>query len=461
MQKFLSKYALAAHLAMLAVAPLFLFPFFDSRETSKVLLWLSFLSFFWIFLEPSRRVDEFLYNARKRVYKAIFSDPLFWVLSIFLVMAFISWVNGGVRLEYGFVDKDWQWVVSRPRLAWLPGSDTVSGFALFSQFAALTVIVLACRHAMGKSARIMFVFLTALFAAAAAVAAVLSTLSGSGAAYDMAVSGQSVNSYAGSAFGLFFLAACVSFSGMYERGWNRAMILFSFAAGAVFTGLWYFAPPAVTIFYSLIGFVLLLVSLVYVAVHKGSLPFFKLLVALLVAAAIPAAVINFVAPDELREAKLGVLAMEFFPAGYAESRAMYSAMASDVWKSGNVWLGGGLGSLPLSIKLDLPESSWVDFIPNGWWQLLAERGLNGIVMIALPFCLMAYTFVSRIFRSQFKRSVWPLTVFGVLAPVAALTEGFFNASLFRPEILVAAGAFLSIAAASLPLRRNAPETDKK
>ena len=460
MQKFLSKYALAVHLALLLVAPLFMFPFFSVEQTATVVLWGSLFSFCWLLLEPSRRVHEYLFNARKRVFGAILSDPLFWVVCFVLLLAFIAWLNAGVELVYGFVDNDWRWTVKTPRLSWLPGSDSVSGYAMFSQYAALVVVLQACRHALGKSARTMFVFSAALFAGVAALAAVFSVVSGNAVASGMAFAHGPESSFAGSSFGLFFLAAVTSFSGLFERGWNRAMLLFSFAAGATFTGLWCFAPPMVTFFYAAIGLLLLLVCAVYVAVCHGSLPFFKFLVALIFAAAIPVLVVNLAVPAELAEAKSALLKMELIPEGYAGSRSLYSAIASDIWQRGNVWLGAGAGSFPLCIRLELPESGWVNWIPNGWWQLLAERGIVGLTMLVLPFCFLGFTFLSRLCNAEFRRSTWAFALFGVLAFAAVVAEGFFNASLLRPEVLVSAGAFLAIGAASFPPRQRAAATDK-
>lgn len=461
MQKFLSKYAVAAHLAILAVAPLFLFPFFGIEQTSSVLLWISLFLLLWIFLEPSRRADEYLYQARKRICRSVVSDPLFWAFCLLLSVAFVRWMNDGVALEWGVVNKEWRWVVCSPGLSWLPGSDSLHGFVSFSVLAAAAVAVIACRHALGKSARTMFIFLSSLFAGIAAVVAISVSFSEVGFVNGTVSSGCSAHSFAGSGFGLFFLAAVTAFSGMYERGWNSAMILFSFAAGATFSGLWYFAPPYVILFYAVSGAILLLVSIVYVAVNHGSQAFFKLLVAVIIAAAIPAVIIRFFAPVELIEAKSCMFSMEFFESGYEESRKIYSAIASEVWQHGNVWLGGGLGSMPLFIKLELPENAWVDWIPNGWRQLLVERGIVGTVMVIIPFCFMIFTLIVRFFKSSLKRAFWPLAVLGVLTFLVAVAEGFFNASFFRPEMFVSVGAFFAIGVSSFPLRRNEADVKKR
>ena len=67
MHQFLAKYGLAAHLALLAVAPLFLFPFSAESSVAVTLLWLTLLAVVWCFLVPSVRGGERLYDARLRV----------------------------------------------------------------------------------------------------------------------------------------------------------------------------------------------------------------------------------------------------------------------------------------------------------------------------------------------------------------------------------------------------------
>ena len=99
MQKFISKYALAAHLALLAVAPLFLSPLVGEGTVATVLLWLSPLAAAWVLLEPSRRADEMLHDARVRVASLIASDPLFWFLLLAVVLAYACWAWNALKIS--------------------------------------------------------------------------------------------------------------------------------------------------------------------------------------------------------------------------------------------------------------------------------------------------------------------------------------------------------------------------
>ncbi|MBR1921794.1 MAG: hypothetical protein IJ829_07335, partial [Kiritimatiellae bacterium] len=100
MQKTISKYGLAAHLALLAVAPLFLFPFCGSVWTARTLLWLSLSAAVWTFVAPSCRKDEMPHDARARVASSIFVDPLFWFSVVLVLFAVVRWLNVGVAMVY-------------------------------------------------------------------------------------------------------------------------------------------------------------------------------------------------------------------------------------------------------------------------------------------------------------------------------------------------------------------------
>lgn len=450
MQKFLSKYALAAHLALLAVAPLLLFPFFGPSETAVVLIWMSLMTAFWLFLEPSRRVNEYLYNARRRVFKSVFADPLFWIFFLFVVIAVIRWLNAGISLVFDLSGDNWNWVVTAPKIPWLPGSSGDAGFFALATLIAVMTSVLTCRHALGKSARTMVVFLSSFFAAIAALVAILRL--GASAACD--------GSFVGSAFGIFFLASIAALAGMFEARWNGAFLLFSFAVGGTFAGLWYFAPKFVVAFYSIAGVVLALIAALYVAVTKGISAFFKFVVALIIAAAIPLAMIKIYAPPELVEAKSAILTFNLFSADYYEMRKMYGDVAAGVWRDGNIWHGAGIGYLPLFIEKTMAESAWVSSVPHGWWQLLAERGFIGLGMFVLPFTVLLFLLVRRLIAYGITHIFWPFLLLGASAVSVVVCEGFYDVSFTRAEVLVPSALLFTLSVSSIPPKRSEKDNNQ-
>ena len=100
MQKLIAKYGLAAHLALLAVAPLFLFPFVGRATVSAVVLWLSLQALIWLLLAPSVLQGERLRHARQRVLTATFHDPLFWALVVIVCVAAVRAINSGIGITF-------------------------------------------------------------------------------------------------------------------------------------------------------------------------------------------------------------------------------------------------------------------------------------------------------------------------------------------------------------------------
>ena len=139
MHKAISKYGLAAHLALLAVAPLFLFPFCGDAWTARVVLWLALLAAAWTALEPSRRADETLHDARFRVASSVARDPLFWLSLLLVLIVAIRWLNGGVAMEYDAEIRAWG--LTEATVPFLPGGVTGSGYLPFAAAVGAAVLM--------------------------------------------------------------------------------------------------------------------------------------------------------------------------------------------------------------------------------------------------------------------------------------------------------------------------------
>ena len=100
MQKFVSKYALAAHLSLLTAAPLLMSPFFPKQVVAQVLLWLSLVCATWVLMCPSIRPDELAHDARRRVLVDVLRDPLFWTSLGLVAFSALRWLNGGIEMVY-------------------------------------------------------------------------------------------------------------------------------------------------------------------------------------------------------------------------------------------------------------------------------------------------------------------------------------------------------------------------
>ena len=94
-------------MAILAVAPLVLFPFLEKSDIATVLLWLSAFVSVWVVLVPSIRSGEALHDARCRVASAIVRDPLFWVSLLVIAFTGVRALNGGIGLAYDAETAKW------------------------------------------------------------------------------------------------------------------------------------------------------------------------------------------------------------------------------------------------------------------------------------------------------------------------------------------------------------------
>ena len=149
-QTLIAKYGSAAHLAILAVAPLFLFPFFTASVSATVLVWLALPAWLWLVLEPSLREGEAPHDARERVVRSIVRDPLSWLMVVLILGTGFRALNAGIGLAYDAEAAKWH--VSSAFLPVYPGVVGTSGYLPFAAAVALAVVLQGARHALGKSA---------------------------------------------------------------------------------------------------------------------------------------------------------------------------------------------------------------------------------------------------------------------------------------------------------------------
>ena len=468
MHKAISKYGLAAHLALLAVAPLFLFPFCGDVWTARALIWLSLVAAAWTVLEPSRRADETLHDARFRVASSIALDPLFWFSVVLVLIAGVRWLNGGIGMVYDAEKSVWS--LSEAQIPFLPGATDDSGYLPFAAVVGVAVLMQAGRHALGKSARVCFLFVAALLAGIAAVVAGLACVFENPVALRYAACSTVDATYPGVGFGLCFMGSMVAIAGAFERKWNRAMPLLAIAVGGTAVGLYLFSPDMVIIVYAACAVVVAACALAYAHRRMGGLVVPKCLAFLLVAAIPPVLFVMGVVPESIKAQKLALFFGEegarLVPDGFFELRSALSGIAEKVWKD-NPWLGTGLGTFGLDIRFNASEADWAVFASNqtgalnGWMQMLAERGIAGVVFFVAPLLFLLWTYAMRAFcavadifaksRRSFGALVFhPVCVLGPVAVVAVAACGFYDHSFWRSETVMLVAAIFAMAGSAFP-----------
>ena len=461
MQRLIAKYGLAAHLALLAVAPLFLFPFFTDGIVTETLLWLSLVSVLWMVFEPSMRAGESLSDSRRRVAKAILRDPLFWILLVMVAFSGFRALNTGIALSYNAETS--AWYVSDQAFPLLPGSVEGSGGLSFSATVAFSVLLQAGRHSLGRAARQFFLLVSSSLAGLAAVICLLLLrLGASGWMRTLLPSSDGFEcSFAGFEFGLYLIAGLIALAAVFEQNWDKALVPAALAIGGTIAGAVAFAPPCLSMV--LVAVSLLVLGYVFIFSSRAfrAAELFKLVLFSIVALVLGGLFVAIVLPGDVWAERLSLLSeFKLFPDEFWNIREALSAIAFKSWIS-HLWLGTGASSFPLDFRVHAQAADWellprgVSAVANGWWLLLAERGIVGLMLFVLPFGFLLFVYVCRLIGGV---SGWKLPLPAcIVAPLVFLlfvADGFFDCSLLRVEVLLATGALIVISAVSFPRLRG-------
>ena len=445
MQKLIAKYGLAAHLALLAVAPQFF--------SLSAAVWLAALSACWLFLEPSRLGQESLSAARQRVFRSVLSDPLFWIMLLLTLVAAVRMANGGVGQWYDA--ESGEWVMRGAAVDLLPGCVYGGGRMEFAACLVILVVTQGCRHALGRGARCAFMLGFSAISGIAAVAECIEAGVGDRVVLAAMNCSFSSPSYSGVYFGIALLAGIAAFSAGLQRGWYRSIFLFVFAVTGNAAGLFAFSPAVVTLVFVFAAFMLVAYSAAwnYVVSNSGeALVFLIGIIGFLVAAA---GLTMATVPSDALAAKLAPFLGEagFLPKDFFTIHELLSRLSLDMWKA-HPWLGAGLGSFADGVRFiatpeDLAAIPAQQSAPFGLhWLVLAERGSIGAFLILAPLAVLAASYVRRAVSGVAAGFPPPSCFAGLLVlPVAAL-ESLAGVSLLAPGAITAFMLLFSVAASS-------------
>ena len=120
-----------------------------------------------------------------------------------------------------------------------------------------------------------------------------------------------------------------------------------------------------------------------------------------------------------------------------------------------MWIGSGLGSFPLVFRFNASPEDWellplgASALSNGWWKILSEGGLVGLVSYVLPPLFLVFTYFRRL-AEGIRARAWPEPAV-ILAPLALallVGGGFLDCTLTRAEVVLTTGAMLAVSAAT-------------
>ena len=444
MDKLISKYGLAAHLALVAVAPLVLKPI--------AVLWLLALAAVWFIVEPSRLGKETLHQARPRMMRTIVRDPVFWVLIFLLIVASIRAFNTGIMLDYnGELEK---WVLTSPQFQYAPGSVEGEGLPHFTCVLLCLVLVTAARHALGKQARLSLALFASSFSGLIALVTVIFFRDEMVNRAMLCATDTPV--YFGTIYGIYLAISVISLVSAVENQWPFLLPLVFCGICGNAVGLVMFAPPVIIALYVGIIFILLVYSFVYLRLKVGRLSDFKALVGIGLALTLAGIVVMAVMSSDLLASRIAPFQTgEFFSVEYLGLREKVSEFCMRVWTL-HPWLGTGLGSFDSALQFYATEADWKVLPPllsgptAGYWLIMVERGIVGVFALAVPLVLLLIYTIMNLVRGIRLAIPHPLACLGLLLFVAIGVDLTFACTVLKPETLVVFALFITLSANTFP-----------
>ena len=469
-QKFLSKYGLATHLALLAALPLALTPFLSAAALATTVFWLTALAAVWLFVEPSVRAGEHLSLARARVRHEIMLDPVFWFAAFLVVFAAVRWMNAGVALFYDAEQSTW--LVKPPAWPVLPASAGDAGRLPFAFSVALLVLLCGIRHGIGLMARAEFGIFGALVAGVGGF--VVSVLAGFGIGEyaGWMSTGFAESPFWSTCFAVWLVVGIVSGVQAEVRRWNAARLPFALGIAGNTAALVFFAPPLVAVAWLVLAAFALAFSLFYLGRAGSTGAVARSLSLAVFGFALPVFLVMTLMPESVRALKSAALTPELaLGETYQEVAAALSRISRAMWVE-RPWTGSGLGAFGLHAQFLAEKGDWAViptqplFAPSAYWTFLAERGIVGCSLLAVLLGMLATTWCVRLcgafayLRHNDEADIFPFAVPPVawVAPfllVLFAVEAFFSPISTEPSLVFALAIPLALSAASFPKAKKA------
>lgn len=446
MQKLISKYALAAHLALTAVAPLFLSPI--------VVICLAGLSLVWLVMEPSCIGSETLHDARSRVSKAMFRDPVLWLSIAVAGFALIRCFNGGVARMYDAENA--RWFLSAPAFPMLPASADGAGLRELAMAVALIPLLQACRHALGRSARMMFVIFSSGLAGILAIVWLYFIHLGVPSLKALVDFSSLRPEYVGSVFGVYTVASAIGVFGIFENGWIRSLPLAFLGAVGCGAALFAFAPAYVTVLFVSAALLVFIGAFVSAKLKLPGTTAFRYAVLYLITLVIAyAAVLGAVDPVKFESLTEPFRTRQFFTPETLETRAKMNEVSLRMWKN-HPWIGNGLGTCRSAMAFQVRPEEWGTVPPmqaaplNGYWMMLVERGTIGAFLMLAVVFLLSWSYVVRLIKGIRFGIPHPNVWVGPVLMAVCAVEALVDISFLSPGMMIAMAAFTALSASSFP-----------
>ncbi len=449
-QKFLTKYGLAAHVACACAFPVFLLgrPVPDGMVP---LLWLSLLVFEFMFMLPSVRVGETLADARHRAARKLLWDPLLYVGAAMILLVTLQWLNSGCGLVY-LTDAD-IWQMSKPGVRWLPFSvEPHAALNRLSVFLACWAVALALRDAMSTSSKRLLLqamgFASGCFAVYAVARVALKAEPFAGLA-----NGQGLSAL-GAFCGFWLLVSMGVVADAVSRAQRAASAVFIFGVAGNLAGMLYFANVLTAAIYSGLAVIVVFYWLIYLAPHVPPHKRLNLFMVSAFVLAVTALTLAYLWPDNPVVSKIrAALPLDEYLTKLFATKNVRSQAAVAIWE-GYPWTGVGADGFGHFVGLVISPKDWPFVMDNkacvynDWLQFLCEYGVLGCglllaaaVILVAPVCYRAR--IAMLFGTNDENDgrvyllrISPVAFCGVLALLMCLFECFISSPLRSPGFLL-------------------------
>jgi hypothetical protein len=463
MQRLLTKYGLAFHVACICLLPLCFFA--QSRAFGCLpLFWLSLIAIEWLILLPSIRRDETLADARQRVLRAFWRDPFLYAGLAVIGLVGGQCLNSGCELVY-LPDAD-VWKLSAPPIPWavfsVESGASVLQLAVFTACLAVGVIL---RTAVGKAARRFL--LQSLSGISGIVALVCIELVRRGDERWGALASGAEASAVGIYFGFWLLVGMGLFAEALAGRRRERIWLFLTCFLGNLLGLIWFASPLAILACVIMVVLLFIYWLIYLAplVTKST----QVLLFLSTMGCVSVIVVGLIlfAPNPVSEKLEKALPLTEYCHEMSLRNGVRAKAAISVWRE-YPWVGVGANGFYHTVGLVVDAGDWKVFekdrahVYNDGIQFLCEYGMIGVgflvvSLIALlgPICYRArLVWKKQVSGMELDRlflfRLPPVVVTGALALLLCCLESA-NASPFRSAaVLLSWVCVLSSMPAFLP-----------
>ena len=463
-QRLLTKYALAFHVAGVCLFPVFCLG--QPRVFGYIpLLWLSLVAIEVMFLLPSVRRSETLAYARRRALKVSAWDPFLYMGITLVGMAAVQWLNSGCELIY-LTDAD-VWQLSKPPVSWAPFSvEPRAAFTQVSVFTACVTVGVILRAALSKTSKRL---LLQVLAGASGCAALFSVVQACQKIQPFLSQTSGLEASAmGTFFGFWLLLGMGLFVDALSRGQRGCGLLYGFGFAGNLLGMFFFASALALTVYVFLACLLFFYWMVYLSPHVPKAVQLKLFLAtlFLVSAAAVACVYLYPKNPVMDKLKAALPVTEYWSALSTRNKIRAEA-AMAVWQE-HPWVGVGADGFYHYVGQSVQTKDWAvikndqAYVYNDGLQFLCEYGVFGAGLLA---ALVITLLVPVCYRS---RNLWenkltdadggrlfllrlsPIVVTGVLATAVCFLESWFSSPFRSAGLLLAWTCVMASMPAFLP-----------